>query len=64
MPGITLLTMGILSDPALEITNPLIVELFVQQPNKFISYGFFLPIRRMPMLQVYRKETLDQQLKC
>lgn len=59
-----MLTMGILSDPALEITNPLIVELFVQQPNKFISYGFFLPIRRMPMLQVYRKETLDQQLKC
>jgi hypothetical protein len=37
--------------------------MFVEQPNKFISYGFFLPVKNMPMLQVYKKETLDQQLK-
>ena len=64
LPGITLLTQGILSDSSLEITNQNIVELFVEKPNKFISYGFFLPIKKMPMLQVYKKELLDQQLKC
>jgi hypothetical protein len=38
--------------------------MFVLKPNKFISYGFFLPVKKMPSLQIYRKETLDQQLKC
>ena len=32
-------------------------------PNRFIAYGCFLPIRKMPELRVFRQSTLDEQLK-
>lgn len=59
-PNITMLTSNFRSA---EITNPYLKNLVVENPNKFVAYGFFLPIRKMPMLRVFKKETLDCQLK-
>jgi hypothetical protein len=40
-----------------------LANLVVEKPHKFVAYGFFLPVRKMPMLRVFKKETLDKQLK-
>lgn len=55
-PAITLLTSVFRQH---EITNPFIKDLVVEKPNKFVAYGFFLPVRKMPMLRVFKKETFD-----
>ena len=59
-PNFTMLTSTFMKH---EITNPSIRKLVVVKPNKFVGYGFFLPVKKMPMLRVFRKETFDFQLK-
>lgn len=60
-PSITMLTSVFRS---VEITNQYLRDLMVQNPNRFVAYGFFLPVRNMPMLRVFKKENLDCQLRC
>ena len=33
--------------------------LVVHEPHQFLSFGWFLPIKKMPRLCVFKKETLD-----
>ena len=40
-----------------------IQKLVVHKPHKFISFGWFLPIKKMPRLNLFKAETLEIQLK-